>query len=191
MNEAKENGPYDVIIVPGFPHDSLNKWDKTTKGRIFWAKYLLDNNIAKKVMFSGSAVYTPYVEAKAMAMYAKALGIPDSVIHLETKAEHSTENVFYSYYLAKSMGYNKIAIATDPFQAKMVAAFIRKRLDGKVDQIPFSFAILHNMEKQIPVIEDDSLYISNFVPITERQTFRYRFRGTRGKNIDYSAYGKP
>ncbi len=89
------------------------------------------------------------------------------------------------------MGYNKIAIATDPFQAKMVSSFIRKHLDGKVSQLPFSFAILHNMEKQIPVINDDSLYIQNFTPITERQSFWYRFRGTRGKNIDYSAYGKP
>ncbi len=161
------------------------------KGRIFWAKYLLDNKLTKKVIFSGSAVYTPYIEAKAMAMYAKALGVPDSVIHLETKAEHSTENVFYSYYLAKSLGYQKIAIATDPFQAKMMSSFIKKRLDGKVDQIPFSFTILHNMEKQNPTINDDSLYIPNFVPITERQSFSYRFRGTRGKNIDYSAYEKP
>ena len=53
--------------------------------------------MAKNVMFSGSAVYTPYYESKIMALYAEAIGIPKERIYIETEAEHSTENIFYSY----------------------------------------------------------------------------------------------
>lgn len=191
LEEAKLKAPYDVIIVPGFPHDSLKGWDRTTKGRIVWARYLIEEGISKNVIFSGSAVYTPYVEAKVMREYGRAYGIPDSVMYVETKAEHSTENVFYSYYLAKQLGFSKIALATDPFQAKMLKRFIKKRLGGKVDLIPFSFEVLRQQDRPDPQLNVDSLLVSDFVPITERESFWKRLRGTNGKNIDYEAYPAP
>ena len=189
--QARSGEPYDIIIVPGFPHDSTSGWDRATKGRIVWANYLYQSGITKNIIFSGSAVYTPYVEAKVMAEYAKAYGVPDSVIFVETEAEHSTENVFYSYYLAKKLGFKRIALATDPFQAKMVSRFIKKRLGGKVDILPFSIDVLRSQEQPDPQLNVDSLFIPDFVPITEKESFWTRFAGTRGKQIDYEAYPEP
>ena len=93
LTEA-QNTSYDLIVVPGVPLEN-GKWSRTMKGRIYWAKYLYDKGIARNVMFSGSAVYTPYYEGIIMALYAIAIGIPRENVFYETQAEHSTENIYY------------------------------------------------------------------------------------------------
>ncbi len=94
------------------------KWDRVMMGRIYWAKFLYEKGIAKNIIFSGSAVYSPYYEAEIMRLYAIELGIPKENIFAETKAEHSTENAYYSYKYGKKLGFNKMALASDPFQSK-------------------------------------------------------------------------
>src|SRR3954462_10051264 len=96
LAKAYSEAPYDVIIVPGVPLNN-GKWDRVMKGRVYWSKYLFDKGIAKNVMYSGNSVYSPYYEAEVMKLYALSLGIPGEHIFCEKKAEHSTENVFYSY----------------------------------------------------------------------------------------------
>ena len=100
---------YDMIIVPGVPLEN-GKWSRTMKGRIYWSKFLFDAGIAKNIMYSGAAVATPYCEAEVMALYAEAIGIPKENIFVETKAEHSTENIYYGYHKSKKLGFDKIAL---------------------------------------------------------------------------------
>ena len=76
-----EKEPFDAIIVPGVPFEN-NLWDRTMKGRVYWSKYLYDKGIAMNIIYSGAAVYSPYYEGKIMALYAAALGIPATHIHL-------------------------------------------------------------------------------------------------------------
>src|SRR5690606_38309843 len=97
------HAPFDAIIVPGVPYDGVH-WSETMMARVKWSKYLYDKGYAKNIIYSGSAVYTPYVEADIMALYAQSMGIPEEHIFSETRAEHSTENVYYSYRLAKEHG---------------------------------------------------------------------------------------
>lgn len=72
-------------------------------------------------MYSGSSAYSPYYEGEIMALYAIAIGIPKENVFTETRAEHSTENLFYVYLKAKKLGFTHIALATDPFQAKQTS----------------------------------------------------------------------
>ena len=88
---AEKEKPFDVIIVPGVPYDKGNTTSVMTL-RLFWAKHLYDSGFAKNIIFSGSSVYTPFVEGKAMKMMADSLGIPPEHTFYETRAEHSTEN---------------------------------------------------------------------------------------------------
>ena len=125
FEQATKVKPYEVVIVPGFPSDSA-KINKTLSDRIYWANYLYVNGYAKKIMFSGAAVHTPYVEARVMKEYALQMEIPEKDILLETKALHSTENLYYSYRDAQSLGYTKIAFATHPAQASFMKQFRRK-----------------------------------------------------------------
>lgn len=180
---------FDVIIVPGIPFYP-SEWDLTMKDRIYWSKFLYDKGIAKNIMFSGSSVYTPYTEAEIMAMYAEALGIPKEHIFIETRAEHSTENVYYSYKKARKLGFNKIAVASDPFQTRMLRRFTRRRVDPEVKLIPFVVDSMKQIESQMitPQIDYKKAYNSAFIPINERESLWKRIKGTLGHNLDRRLY---
>jgi hypothetical protein len=179
--EAKKEKPYDAIIVPGVPYEG----DETTgvmKMRIFWAKHLYDSGFTKNIIFSGSAVYSPYVEGIAMKIMADSLGIPTEHTFSETKAEHSTENVYYSWKMARSLGFTKIALASDPFQAGLLRSFIRKYCPG-MKAVPIMFDVIDMDELKLPKINPAAAHVDNFTPITKRETFWQRMKGTMGKRV--------
>ena len=183
------NKKYDMIVVPGVPLED-GKWSATMKDRVFWSKFLYDKGIAKNVMYSGSAVYSPYSEADIMAMYGEKLGIPKENIYTEIKAEHSTENIYYSYRKAKKLGFSTIALASDPFQTKMLRRFTRKIVSQDVAFIPIVYDTLLPMKAIIPdpTIDFEKAYVKDFKAITEREGFFKRLKGTRGLDIDTTAY---
>jgi uncharacterized SAM-binding protein YcdF (DUF218 family) len=184
FKKALENGPFDVIIVPGVPFDG-NTWSMQMKGRVIWADYLIKQGIAKNVIFSGGAVYSPYVEAEIMALYAIALGTPKEKIFTEDKAEHSTENIYNSYHLAKKMGFKKIAVASDPFQSNLLMGFTKRRFKLPITHIPYVIPLLSTIDDVNPQIIPDSAKVKDFISIVESQSKWHRFRGTRGKNIKF------
>jgi len=181
---------YDLVVVPGIAYDSTG-WTRIMKARVYWSKYLYDNGIAKNIMYSGAAVYTKYCEAEIMAQYAEAIGIPKEHIFTETKAEHSTENIYYSYKKAKLMKFDKIALATDPFQAKMLTRFTKKKVNKEVAIIPIDFKVLKTLEPTMidqPKIDINKTVVDSFVSIKEREGFFKRLKGTNGKNIKKDYY---
>jgi len=160
------------------------------KGRVYWSKYLYDRGIGKNIMYSGNAVYTPYFEGEIMALYAKAIGIPPEHIYTELKAEHSTENIYYSYQKAKKLGFDRIALASDPFQSKLLEGFVRKKINPEIGILPMVIDTLNMMDPDMidPEIDFREAYDPDFVSLTKRENIWKRFQGTRGKNIDTSAY---
>lgn len=180
---------YEMVAVPGVPFTEAG-WDSTMKARVYWSKHLFDKGIAKNIMYSGSSVYSPYYEAEIMALYAVAIGIPKENVFTETKAEHSTENLYYVHLKSKKMGFTNVALATDPFQAKQLKRFARLRIGKDVGLIPIVFDTLRAMQPNMvnPQIDYVKAYNKNFVSIKKRESFWKRLRGTLGKNIDYNAY---
>ena len=182
---------YDIIIVPGVPLEN-GQLSNTMKARIYWSKYLFEKGIAKNIMYSGSAVYSPYYESKIMALYAEAIGIPKRNIFTEIKAEHSTENIYYSYLLAKKLNFNRVALASDPFQTKMLRRFTREKVSPDIDLIPIVFDSLNIMKvsEHEPKVDIQKAFALDFKSLPEREGFWKRLRGTRGLNIDVNAYNK-
>ncbi len=181
---ALSRKPYDVIIVPGVPHDTASdNWDLVMKGRIYWSRFLYEKGVAKNIIYSGGAVYTPFYEGEIMSIYALQLGIPEENIFIETRAEHSTENVYYSYYLAKRLGFHKIAVATDPFQAGMLRNY-PKLMRMQLDFIPFVVDTLKTIDKRAFVkLSGNQNRVDPFVSLADRESRFKRFWGTLGKNI--------
>ncbi len=179
---AKKKGPYDAIIVPGFPYEKSADLSVVYKIRIFWAYHLYNEGMAKNIIFSGSAVHTPYVEAKIMAEYAKQMGIPEANIFIEDSAEHSTENLFYSYQLAQSLGFEKVAVATDPFQSGMIS-YLTSKDKLPVDYIPAKVETIATKywETFDFNINEKLAYKEDFIPLAERTTKEERMRGTQGE----------
>jgi hypothetical protein len=85
FERAKKEIPFDVIIVPGVPYQDTAT-NVIYKARVLWAKYLYDSSFTKNIIFSGSAVYTPYYEATTMMMYADSLGLPTENLFAEIEA---------------------------------------------------------------------------------------------------------
>ena len=181
FKQAEKNAPYDAIIVPGVPHDGIS-WSSTMNYRVSWADYLFKKGVAKNIIFSGGAVYTKYSEAKIMAEYGKALGIPEEHIFTDTNAQHSTENVYYSYLIAKQNGFKKIALATDPFQAKSLRGMVQK-LELPIDLIPILFDSIQLIEDIEPTISFVVAIEQPFESIKDRESFFTRLKGTAGRQI--------
>ena len=183
----EEFAPFDAIIVPGVPFKD-SSWQNVMKLRVYWAKYLWDNGMTKNIIFSGGAVYTKYSECKIMKLYAVEMGILEENIFLDSLAEHSTENVYYSFYVAKDKNFEKIALASDPYQTKGLKPFVKKlnkKLDTNIQLLP---AVMDSvLAKPMPdyAIDYESAVGSYFVNITETQSFWYRFKGTLGLHIDW------
>ena len=183
FDQAVAGKPYDAIIVPGVPFEN-GAWSRVMKGRVLWSYYLFKNGFTKNVIYSGSSVYTPFVEGKIMALYAEKLGIPREHIFSETHAEHSTENVYYGYRMGVNLGFKRMALATDPFQTKTLLSFIRK-LKINMPVIPMVYDKLDSMEVVNPAIDSMQAYVTPFIPLPEREGFWKRLRGTMGKRIKY------
>lgn len=183
FEKAEAQMPFDAVIVPGVPFDSA--WSDIMRARVLWSYHLYNHGLTKNIIFSGSAVYTPYVESRIMAEYAQSLGIPQEHIFTEERAEHSTENVFYSYYMAKDLGFENVALATDPFQMKMVKSFA-KRKNLNIGYVPAIFDTIHTYYDDVSVkIDPTWAEVENFVALPDRESFWKRFAGTMGKNLKY------
>ncbi len=176
-----QQGPFQAIIVPGVPYHGEEMSD-IMRMRVLWAKYLYDTGDATHLIFSGSAVYTPYVEAEVMAAYAEKLGIPKYAILVESEAEHSTENVYYAYKLAKKAGFDKIALTTDPFQSYFLKIFAKEH-NIKMNFLPFQFNMDSIFDVDLSAIKIDVEKKEPFVPLPEREGFFQRFDGTLGRQI--------
>lgn len=175
---------FDAGIVPGIGFDGI-KWDTVMKGRVLWAHHLYETGIIKNIIFSGGAVYTPYHEAKVMGLYAQKLGVPTEKIFYDTLAEHSTENIFYSYHIAQKQGFKTLALVTDPFQSSMLKGFTRRRFTTEIYHLPFMVDTLRKLDHVEPVIEPNGAFVENFKSIKERENFFRRFRGTLGAFIPW------
>ncbi len=179
--------PFDAIIVPGVPFNNGN-WDSIMKARVLWSYVLYKDGYTKNIIYSGSSVYSPYHEGMIMALYAEQLGIPKGHIFCETEANHSTENIYYSYLLAHKLGFKSIALATDPFQSFMLRSFTHRRFETPIYHLPFvtdTLAVYNHLD---PKIDPAPAKDYKFISITERESFWKRLKGTMGKDIKWKQY---
>lgn len=179
-NKAIKKAPYDVIIVPGIPYQDQNWASNIMKDRVLWSFYLYSKGITRNVIYSGNSVYSPYVEGKIMAMHAIARGIPLEHVFSETKAEHSTENLVYSYRMAKKMGFEKIAVATDPFQSTTLKTYAWDR-SMPVVFIPIVYDSLNTLNVNSSLyIDPSAAFVGDFIPLPQRENILKRVLGTLG-----------
>lgn len=181
----EQHKTFDALIVPGVPYQDSLGWSRIMKARVIWSWILYKNNIVRNVIYSGGAVYSPYYESKIMGLYAGQLGIPSEHIFYETKAEHSVENVYYSYEIARREGFKSIALGTDPFQSSLLKGFTRKRFKTPIQHIPVVFDSLKPYEMLNPKIKDSSARKEEFKSIMDRESFWQRTKGTLGKYIPW------
>lgn len=179
--------PFDAIIVPGIPYNN-GHWDTVMKARVIWSWILYKNGVTKNVIFSGDAVYSPYYESKIMGLYAQKLGIPKEHIFYDTLAQHSTENVYYSYLLAKKLGFKRIALASDPFQSALLKGMTRTRFETPIYHMAFVVDSIAKYNYINPSINPKPALKKDFKSLPDEESPGKRFLGTLGGDINWSQY---
>ena len=180
----------DAIIVPGLAFKSRD-WPTLMKRRVIWSWILYKNGITKHVIYSGGAVYTPHIEAYVMGLYAQKLGIPRKDIFYDTAAQHSTENVYYSYLIAKKQNFKSIALTTDRYQTGFLKRFLTRTFRSPIHLIPVFRDSVAKYEHLDPAIDTNRVLVKRrgeFKSIRERYPFMHRIRGTHGLNIPWHKY---
>lgn len=172
---------YDAIIIPGYPFNPDGKMNAIYKMRLHWAYELYSSGMAKNIITSGGAVHSPYVEAKIFALYLEEMGVDPQHLIIEDRAEHSLENVFYAQEMAKELGFENVAVATDLFQSGMIQILGRKH-NLNVDFLPakIGFIISKKWKSFTGEIDYCEAYVEEFSPLKERETKEERMNGTRG-----------
>lgn len=186
--KKKEPKNYDAIIVPGYPFTPNGKMNIIYKMRLHWAVELYNTGVTKNIIVSGGAVHTPYVEAKIYALYLTEMGVDPEHIHIESRAEHSLENVYYGMELAKEHGFENVAVATDLFQSGMLH-ILGKRHKVKMEYLPakIGFIISKRWKSFNGEIDYMQAFVADFVPLKEREDKKTRLEGTRGRIFESPA----
>lgn len=179
---ATRKQPFDVAIVPGLPFKD-GKCDTLLKTRILWSVFLYKKGIVKNLIYSGSAVYSPYTEGCGMALYAEALGVDKKHILIDSVAEHSTENLYYSYKIARDHGFDKIALATDPFQSYLLYKYAKRYFETEIQFIPVVYDSIAEMMDQPLSVDISDAHVEGFVPLPERETLQQRVKASRGGRV--------
>ncbi|HET8573024.1 MAG TPA: YdcF family protein [Edaphocola sp.] len=176
---------FDALIVPGVPYNEFLGWGNMMRIRVLWSYFLYEKGIVKNIIYSGSAVYSPFYEAKIMGLYAQKLGIPESHIFYDTKAEHSVENVYYAYELARKEGFKSIALGTDPFQSSTLKRFTRRRFGSPIQHLPIVLDSLEQYDGLEITINPEPARKAYFKSLAKRQNIWQRTKGTFGGYIDW------
>lgn len=180
--EGFSKAPYDAIIVPGIAYDTLKQQKNGFNARIIWAQKLYERGVAKNIIFSGAACYSPYVEGQTMKMIAEAMGIPAKNVFCEVKAEHGKENVYYSWLLAQKLGFKKVALAADPYQAFFLEGFIQTNMP-EMGILPMTVDSLKKFYLPVPAIDASPAFVKDFIPLNKRESFGTRIKHTNHNNL--------
>lgn len=93
--------------------------------RVAYAVELYKKGLAGHLIFSSGYTYA-FKEAFVMEALARSLGVPESVILLETKATNTYENVKLTSDIARKAGWKKVIVVSSPYNMKRAALVYAK-----------------------------------------------------------------
>jgi hypothetical protein len=160
--------PFDVVIVPGCPSELDGSLSRCQMARAVWAAKLWQAGWATHFITSGSAVYTPYVEAEALAAALAALGVPPERIYLEPDALHTDENMVYSMTIARRLGFRSLAVASNA--AALDCLMLRDwGQDCRAYELDLPWVIRRHAELGNPLERVRTRKVASFVPLAQRE----------------------
>jgi len=147
--------PVDAAIVLGgdFDPDFRPSW--VTRRRVQAGVALLQSGKAAALIFSGGGTKWVRPVAEMMRDHAIELGAPPDRLFLETESHSTLQNLYFSFPLAKSHGFERLALVSDAFhltRAKALAAWMGHgdiavvSVDHRVWHWRFTQIVLHVRE---------------------------------------------
>ena len=112
-------------------------------------KYAVDfykKGYAKNLIFSSGYMYI-YKEPLIMKALAVSLGVPESVIILESESRNTYENVKFTFNLLNKYGYKKILLVSSPYHMRRTSLVFKKIAKGlEVRYMPVTNSLFYARE---------------------------------------------
>lgn len=105
--------PHDAIIVLGCPSKDSGAASDCQVARADIAAALYHAGFGRYLITSGGAVKNRFVEAEALRDLLIARGVKKTAIHLEPRAEHTDENIYYSTKIMEAEGSRTALLVSD------------------------------------------------------------------------------
>lgn len=182
--------PFDAVIVPGCPSAADGAITRCQARRAMWASILWERGYARHFITSGGAVYSPYVEAEAIAAVMTALGVPAERIYLDADALHTDENIYNALQIARQQGWTRLAVASDRGQAVGACQMLEdwhKQCGAFSMDYPLVEQRLHTSPHALAV-RVPPVAATQFVPLKQREAERARQLGRRPRPPSYVLY---
>lgn len=120
----------DLILVHGCPARPDGTPSTCNQRRVQAAMRAYREGRAPYVMFTGGAVLNQHAEARVMAQYAAAQGLPESAILTEEESRHTVTNLSVAKGIMKRRGMKTVLLVSESMHlvwAKQLADFYRMR----------------------------------------------------------------
>jgi uncharacterized SAM-binding protein YcdF (DUF218 family) len=101
---------FDAIIVLGSPANSDGNPTPEQLSRVTEGVHEYERGVAPRLILTGGAVRSSFVEAHVMARSAQAQGIPESSIFIEPEAGDTIQNACYSLRIMKAHGWSSAEV---------------------------------------------------------------------------------
>ena len=133
-----------VVLVLGYPSNDDGSRHPLQQLRVESGVSAYRKLECQNLIFSGGAVSNAYVEAEAMAGFARRLGVSDRNIIVENRARNTWENIGCSLPILKN--FSSIVIVSEILHAKRAQRYLCRQqpfLCGHVEiighHLPWSF----------------------------------------------------
>jgi len=101
---------FDVLIVLGVPADEDGNPTPAQLSRVNEAVHEYERGIAPRMIMTGGAVHSRFVQGQVMAQAAHAQGIPESAIFVEPQAVDTIQNACYAVRIMKAHGWSSAEV---------------------------------------------------------------------------------
>jgi uncharacterized SAM-binding protein YcdF (DUF218 family) len=158
---------FDLVLIPGCPSRPDGSLSTCQWRRALWAAELYERGEAEHFVTSGAAVYTPYVEAEALAEAMVELGVPRRAITLESRALHSDENLLYTAEIVRERQAVAVAVASDGPQTRLIRQLaLEVGLD--IQPIPLdNDLVMGRIFRGLPALSTEA--VTDWQPLEERE----------------------
>ena len=182
--------PFDAIIVPGCPSAADGALTACQARRAMWAAIQWERGYAQHFITSGAAVYSPYIEAEAIAAAMTSLGVPAERIYLEPNALHTDENIYNALQIARQKGWARLAVASDRGQA-VGACQMLEDWHPQCGAFSMDEALVAQRLRAVPEllkVRVAKVAAASFVPLKQREVERAHRLGRKPRPPSFLLY---
>lgn len=117
---------FDTIIVLGHPAQADGTPDPEMRERVEESVREYRAGVAPRIIMSGAAAHTAFVEGRVMADLAEKEGVPASAVIVEPRALDTIQNIWYSRTIMLANGWNTAEVISSPYHLPRTSLILQR-----------------------------------------------------------------